>query len=225
MAEPFNVHNLSCSTCLQQGFRCPAFQFDGEHGPVCVFHVDGDPCPHKNGVRVAEPMKTFPGQLKPGPKPKPPAPPIDLPAPTLEPIPLKEKPMNREAPKCKAEDCETLTNSAVGYCAKHYYLSKTKHQGVAPTCSVCGVAVRRDNERRLCKAHRNSNAHRKEPAKKTSKSAKPAKPNPVRSLPDELDATAARVNVSMTEKQLNDVLTGLPLDTKAALLNQWLASN
>jgi hypothetical protein len=79
--------------------------------------------------------------------------------------PVKEKPMNPEAPKCLAPDCEVRTNSSVGYCAKHFFLSHTKNKGEPPTCTVCGETLRRDNATGLCKKHRSP-----------SRPNKPAKP-------------------------------------------------
>jgi hypothetical protein len=71
----------------------------------------------------------------------------------------KEKLMNLEdAPKCLASDCEARTKSKVGYCAKHFFLSYSKNKGAAPTCSVCGETLRRDNATGLCKQHR-GNTH------------------------------------------------------------------
>jgi len=76
----------------------------------------------------------------------------------------------KDAPKCKAPDCEVHTKSKVGYCAKHYFLSKTKNQGTPPSCSVCGETLRRNNATRLCKKHRGSAGHGKTTAKPARKS-------------------------------------------------------
>lgn len=77
-----------------------------------------------------------------------------------------------DAPKCQSPDCEVRTKSAVGYCAKHYFLSKTKNKGEQPECSVCSVKLRRDNELKLCKQHRGK-THPQKAAKSVAKKAKP----------------------------------------------------
>jgi hypothetical protein len=236
MAEAFNVHNLSCSVCLQQGYRCAAYQFDGENGPVCVFHLDGDACPHKNGIRVAVPtevpakprheghsaLRAVNGRIEKFD----PHPPVDLPAPKLEPIQPKEKPMplDPEAPLCKAPGCEARTNSKVGYCAKHYFLSETKNHGEPGTCTVCGITLRRDNRNGLCKEHRGRTHARIAKPKKSAKPRAEATNGRVTNVAVP-DADPARINVRLNEQQIDSLLTRLPLADKAAILNTYPASN
>jgi hypothetical protein len=81
-----DVKGIACTICLTQGHRCPAREFDEERGPLCIAHIDGDVCKHTAGIAckaVVSPARV--------PARKPPAPPIDLPAPKLAPIQPKEK--------------------------------------------------------------------------------------------------------------------------------------
>jgi hypothetical protein len=132
--------------------------------------------------------------------------------------PVKEMNMSLEnAPKCLAPDCEVRTNSAVGYCAKHYFLSKTKNQGEAPTCTVCGETLRRDNATGLCKKHRGPSHPKKAAAPKKKAVVKAAaalgikapKAEPLCGLVDlgklKCDLLAKLAAVELVEKALREV--------------------
>jgi hypothetical protein len=56
---------MFCSPCLAQGFRCPAYSQDERNEPVCIFHLDGDPCPHKGVQRVSRPSISRPIKIDP----------------------------------------------------------------------------------------------------------------------------------------------------------------
>jgi hypothetical protein len=83
----------------------------GKPEALCIFCEDGIPCPAARAA-VSQPIKN---EIKPKAR--------NMRAPA---IPQIEEAAVRTKVKCAADGCETMTASKVGYCGKHFYMSKLK---------------------------------------------------------------------------------------------------
>jgi hypothetical protein len=101
---------------------------------LCIFCEDGIPCPAAASMRAkSEPKPAAPPvprrELKPRRAPKKAVRDLAQAIPQVSELVMPEKEhltMAKEKKLCNAPDCGTLTASKVGYCGKHFYMSKLK---------------------------------------------------------------------------------------------------
>jgi hypothetical protein len=191
---------LDCVRCTAAGHRCPSTHTDEQGKPVCVFCLDGEPCPIAK--RKALPIVQ---NLAPPPTPKrkpgrPPAPPRkekskmttkvvtvnDVRPPRTCTAPKRVK--DPHSPPC---DRPIRPSNKSGFCSNHFYLTKLKRPPVGPIATSTPRAPKG-----------NGNHHRT-----------PTKPS---------NGHTSQINLSLTEDQLTALFLRLPVVERAAIVSTWL---
>lgn len=142
-----------------------------------------------------------------------------------------EEVMARPKYKCKFDGCAVPTASKVGYCAKHFHLSRGKNPNQARrACSHagCEATLRSDNQIGFCKKHRleGAVAGTSRTAAKPAGRQKKAPPSLPRKLVRSNSAAqpgAAVATLCLTESAIDQLWRGLSLEKKAQLLEAGIA--
>lgn len=178
---------LDCESCLAKGHKCKGTHTNDAGRPVCVFCLDGEPCPIT--------------KRKPG---RPPAPP------RKETTPMTTKPDSETTKVCIAPSrpkdpsspiCGTTLrpSNKSGFCHMHFHLSKKK-----PSQARLGVAT-------ATRAPRVTGNHHATPAKRSNASNRPNRANGIIQLnltEAQLDDFFRRLPVAERALIVNTYLAG-----------------
>lgn len=113
---------LDCEVCRRRGHSCPATHTDEERRPVCVFCLDGVPCP--NAKVKAAPAPPVPAVAPPAKRKN-----VKTSQPRKEPI-MKDRDILAAIRTCKGPGpCRKpiRPSNKSGYCSRHFHLSKKEH--------------------------------------------------------------------------------------------------
>ena len=104
----------------------------------------------------------------------------------------------KEKKKCNSPDCKTLTASKVGFCGKHFYMSKLVNKpGQSPKEKSRASAFRRPRRRTAAKVQ----------------------------LHGDYTGTSGDATITLTEPQVDVLLLRLPMATKVKLWISTLLGN